>query len=316
MQQARAVGEGAEERAPVVGAHLAELQVLLTVGRGSFALGPLGGEEQRRRDHGRGQALEVFLRGVDLAGVERVAQLLGQRGAHGLLGRALAELDVEIGVGHAQHVQRGAQALHVFVGAVVGGHDEQARAVIGAAVDDAGGVELLELRLDAQGDAVGVLARGGHGDGVGLVAVLHGHFRRFENVRAAETVGGLGLVLLALSVGHVVDVVRLRVGAGGQQLRHGLAADVLNAEQLHGARAVGGDVVVQIVKITHKFPSRGPIRPLVFFAAIITHPAPNAKRRFAAADCTNIAAGREKFSCRRSPVSLCKRQKYWYNDFV
>ena len=163
---------------------------------------------------------------------------------------------MEIGVGHAQHVQRGAQALHVFVGAVVGGHDEQARAVIGAAVDDAGGVELLEFRLDAQGDAVGVLARGGHGDGVGLVAVLHGHFRRFENVRAAETVGGLGLVLLALGVGHVVDVVRLRVGAGGQQLRHGLAADVLNAEQLHGARAVGGDVVVQIVKITHMLPSR------------------------------------------------------------
>ena len=290
--------------------------MLLAVGRGSLALGPLGGEEQRRRDHGRGQALEVFLRGVDLAGVERVAQLLGQRGAHGLLGRALAELDVEIGVGHAQHVQRGAQALHVLVGAVVGGHDEQARAVVGAAVDDAGGVELLELRLHAQGNAVGVLTRGGHGDGVGLVAVLHGHFRRLENVRTAEGVGGLGLVLLALGVGHVVDVVRLRVGAGGQQLAHGLAADVLNTEQLHGARAVGGDVVVQIVKITHKFPSRGPIRPLVFFAAIITHPAPNAKRRFAAADCTNIAAGREKFSCRRSPVSLCKRQKYWYNDFV
>ncbi len=73
---------------------------------------------------------------------------LGQRGTHGLLGRALAELDVEIGIGHAQHVQRGAQALHVLVGAVVGGHDEQARAVVGTAVDDAGGVE-LELRLHA-----------------------------------------------------------------------------------------------------------------------------------------------------------------------
>jgi hypothetical protein len=33
---------------------------------------------------------------------------------------------------------------------------------------------------------------------------------------------------------------------------------------------------------------------LVFFADIITHPAPNAKRRFTAADCTNIAAGRKK----------------------
>ena len=59
-----------------------------------------------------------------------------------------------------------------------------------------------------------------------------------------------------------------------------------------------------------------PGRPLVFFAAIITHPAPNAKRRFTAADCTNIAAGRKKISCRRSPVSLCKRQKCCYNDFV
>lgn len=252
-----------------------------------------------------------------MARVERVAQLLGQRGAHGLLGRALAELDVEIGVGHAQHVQRGAQTLHVLIGAFVGGHDEQARAVVGTAVDDAGGVELLELRLHAQGDAVGRLARGGHGDGVGLVAVLHGHFRRLENVRAAKGIGGLGLVLLALGVGHVLNVVRLRVGAGGQQLRHGLAADVLNAEQLHGARAVGGDVVVQIVKITHMFPFPGPLSaPLFFFAAIITHPAPNAKRRFAAADCTNIDAGRKKFSCRRAPVSLCKRQKCCYNDFV
>ena len=192
------------------------------------------------------------------------AQLLGQRGTHGLLGRAFAELDVEIGIGHAQHVQRGAQALHVLVGAVVGGHDEQARAVVGTAVDDAGGVELLELRLHAQGDAVGRLARGGHGDGVGLVAVLHGHFCRLENVRAAKGIGGLGLVLLALGVGHVLNVVRLRVGAGGQQLRHGLAADVLNAEQLHGARAVGGDVVVQIVKITHMFPFPGLGAPLGF----------------------------------------------------
>ena len=199
---------------------------------------------------------------------------------------------MEIGVGHAQHVQRGAQALHVLVGAVVGGHDEQARAVIGAAVDDAGGVELLELRLDAQGDAVGVLARGGHGDGVGLVAVLHGHFRRFENVRAAETVGGLGLVLLALSVGHVVDVVRLRVGAGGQQLRHGLAADVLNAEQLHGARAVGGDVVVQIVKITHMFPSRDAWAPLGFLCRHYNTPRAKCK--------APIHRGRLHKHCRRA----------------
>ena len=38
----------------------------------------------------------------------------------------------------------------------------------------------------------------------------------------------------------------------------------IDAEQLHGARAVGGDVVVQIVKITHMFPFPGLGVPLGF----------------------------------------------------
>lgn len=64
-------------------------------------------------------------------------------------------------------------------------------------------------------------------------------------------------MLLALFVGHGVDVGWLGVGVGGQQLCDGLAPDVLNAEQLDGARAVGCDMVVQIVKVTHIFPFPG-----------------------------------------------------------
>ena len=111
-------------------------------------------------------------------------------------------------------------------------------------------------------------------------------------MRATETVGGLGLVLIALGVGHVVDVVRLRVGAGGQQLRHGLAADVLNAEQLHGARAVGGDVVVQIVKITHMLPSRDAWAPLGFLCRHYNTPRAKCK--------APIHRGRLHKHCRRA----------------
>lgn len=136
--------------------------------------------------------------------------------------------------------------------------------VRGAALNDAGHVELLKLCLDAQGDAVGVLARGADGHGVGLVAVRRGHLRDLEDVRAAERIGGLGLVLLALLLGHGVDVGGLGVGIGRQQLGDGLAPDVLNAEQLDGARAVGCDMVVQIVKVTHIFPFPGHGLPLVF----------------------------------------------------
>ena len=221
------------------------------------AVGTLSGEVERRCGQRRGQALIILLRVVDLAGVERIAQLVGQRRAHGLLWRALIEHDLEIRVGDAQHIQRRAQPLHVLVGCVVRGHDEQARVVRGAALDDAGHVELLKLCLDAQGDAVGVLARGADGHGIGLVAVRRGHLRDLEDVRAAERIGGLGLVLLALLLGHGVDVGGLGVGIGRQQLGDGLAPDVLNAEQLDGARAVGCDMVVQIVKVTHIFPFPG-----------------------------------------------------------
>ena len=102
-----------------------------------------------------------------------------------------------------------------------------------------------------------MLARGADGHGIGLVAVRRGHLRDLEDVRAAERIGGLGLVLLALGVGHGVDVGGLGVGIGRQQLGDGLAPDVLNAEQLDGARAVGCDMVVQIVKVTHIFPFPG-----------------------------------------------------------
>ena len=71
-------------------------------------------------------------------------------------------------------------------------------------------------------------------------------------------------MLLALLLGHGVDVGGLGVGIGRQQLGDGLAPDVLNAEQLDGARAVGCDMVVQIVKVTHIFPFPGHGLPLVF----------------------------------------------------